>query len=363
MSPMSFGVWDQIRDHADEYQRRVADVPLAEHRRMRDDLIKHLRRDPLVVRYVQHSRSARNTNVEPWQAIGEQYYAAMLMLATSLGDPAVSLVHPFREDQEREVLQYTVGLAIGMLMAVPYLWTDTVNDLVAASPPLPKHVVSRAGLLPYPSVFFSFESARVINTETLPSFLARFPEEGHLESMVEEFGGHIDTNWMYLIDCGDRIRGYCDFQHGERIIIEGSEFVYGQEFPTSYRGLEHAGVERLLKQFAFINSPYVTTREERLPRPIRREIERERRRSGRDVSDPDAVCHVVELRRVQDDREAPTANPLEVARAWKHHWWVSGHYRAQWRPSTRDHKVIWIAPHVKGPLDKPLLDKVYAVDR
>lgn len=50
-------------------------------------------------------------------------------------------------------------------------------------------------------------------------------------------------------------------------------------------------------------------------------------------------------------------------RDWRHRWVVRGHWRQQWYPSIQDHRPVWIAPHLKGPEDAPLLggQKVYAV--
>lgn len=40
---------------------------------------------------------------------------------------------------------------------------------------------------------------------------------------------------------------------------------------------------------------------------------------------------------------------------YSHRWMVSGHWRNQWMPASRTHRAQWIAPHVKGPDDKPLV--------
>jgi hypothetical protein len=40
---------------------------------------------------------------------------------------------------------------------------------------------------------------------------------------------------------------------------------------------------------------------------------------------------------------------------WSHRWIVSGHWRNQWYPRFDAHLPIWIAPHQKGPKDKPLV--------
>ena len=45
---------------------------------------------------------------------------------------------------------------------------------------------------------------------------------------------------------------------------------------------------------------------------------------------------------------------LGSGREYRHRWLVSGHFRNQWYRSEQTHKVIWIAPYVKGPDDAPL---------
>jgi len=42
---------------------------------------------------------------------------------------------------------------------------------------------------------------------------------------------------------------------------------------------------------------------------------------------------------------------------WSHRWMVQGHWRNQWYPSEKVHRQIWIAPHIKGPEDKPIIWK------
>ena len=54
---------------------------------------------------------------------------------------------------------------------------------------------------------------------------------------------------------------------------------------------------------------------------------------------------------------------LGSGREYRHRWLVSGHFRNQWYRSEQTHKVIWIAPYVKGPDDAPLKPTVYKVSR
>jgi hypothetical protein len=42
---------------------------------------------------------------------------------------------------------------------------------------------------------------------------------------------------------------------------------------------------------------------------------------------------------------------------------VNGHVRAQWYPSEQAHRLIWIAPYLKGPEDAPMLTHAYKVAR
>lgn len=74
-------------------------------------------------------------------------------------------------------------------------------------------------------------------------------------------------------------------------------------------------------------------------------------------ADIDKRVTVVTLRRArqdQDDREPRTVD-------WAKRWVVSGHWRNQWYAVAQIHRLIWIAPFVKGPEDKPLvINKVRA---
>ena len=63
------------------------------------------------------------------------------------------------------------------------------------------------------------------------------------------------------------------------------------------------------------------------------------------------TCRVIALRRNQRlDRHE--GEPSEVDWQWR--WVVSGHWRMQWHPSTRQHIPTWIMPYIKGPDGKPL---------
>jgi hypothetical protein len=76
------------------------------------------------------------------------------------------------------------------------------------------------------------------------------------------------------------------------------------------------------------------------------------RRMRRDDIEPSPV-QVVTLRR--PDRPRSESDPGGGGREYRHQWIVRGHWRRQWYPSRQDHRPVWIAPHLAGPEDAPLL--------
>jgi len=78
----------------------------------------------------------------------------------------------------------------------------------------------------------------------------------------------------------------------------------------------------------------------------------ERRRCAR-AGLPASNIKVVKVRRVEKSPE----QDADALVAWTHRWVVSGHWRQQFYPSTKEHRPVWISPHVKGPTDKPLIVK------
>lgn len=64
---------------------------------------------------------------------------------------------------------------------------------------------------------------------------------------------------------------------------------------------------------------------------------------------------LVDLRRVDRPRRDAAGDAGEVM--WTHRWWVDGHWRNQYLPSTGGHRLQWIDGFVKGPDDRPLILK------
>lgn len=135
--------------------------------------------------------------------------------------------------------------------------------------------------------------------------------------------------------------GACDIQ----------QVAFGARYPDDLRD----GIgESLLKLAAFVNSPFIA-----IDRVERHTSKQARKRYGPRIGDPVSL-NVVRLR--SEVREAVRVERGDGPR-WKQRWLVRGHYRAQWYPATASHRVIWIAPYLKGPDDAPLKQPTYAVVR
>jgi hypothetical protein len=135
--------------------------------------------------------------------------------------------------------------------------------------------------------------------------------------------------------------------------VQQGNLRYGKTYPDDIAEFGRESTRLVLSMLAFLKSPYAGVEHQRIPRAMRRH-------GGVAPADVDATIAVVVLRR--EAREAIEAYNAEP-HAWKHRWWVSGHFRRQWQPSKQTHEVIWIAPFLKGPSGAPMLDKVFAVQR
>lgn len=127
----------------------------------------------------------------------------------------------------------------------------------------------------------------------------------------------------------------------------------GQRYGVDFG--ERSQEAEVLQMLSFLRSRYVEAERQRV-RPD--QLKRLRRRAGRPVELPDIM--VIKLR--GPEPAAPTRSE-RAARQWSHRWMVRGHHRAQWYPTLGAHKVVWIAPHFKGPANKPLKAQIYAVVR
>src|SRR5215475_5461194 len=218
-------------------------------------------------------------------------------------------------------------------------------EQVADAAPLPKHTIS-PNALPAPAMFWTFETA----------------------SVAKEGDHYIEANFTAIRHDGEGIMLFFDqfevTQRGEPVKqwnFGAFTIHYGQTWPYDFQkapGDWPDGVGRFLKRCACLSSPYINKDKVRLAHHHRRQLER----SGEPPEKVEETVSVVKLRREVKEAVKRSGQPASAVE-WQHQWWVSGHYRAQWYPHEEAHKVIWIAPYIKGPEDKPILEKMYAVVR
>lgn len=322
---------DQISSWARKHPASTGDIV-----QLARDCAKQLGANAIVLNHMKRC-DAGGRNLRPEHAIGEKMYAMLLAAAAPCPESADS-IQIWGGNVEKLPAETAFGLVPVIAMAQLYLWSNKIEQL-ADSSPLPEHIVSRS-VMPFPIMFWSRESCYTFVMDGQPAM----------------------TNWILLFHAGDRIRIVQDLMFGtlekpaaHRVRLIISDIKYGDQWPDAYPTDQQDHVARFLKRCAFLNSPYVDTKKAGLPRHIRRQIEALGQTPVKEET------HVVVLRKQKAKPLKPSGDSMPVQ--WHHQWWVSAHYRAQWYPSEQAHKVIWIAPHLKGPSDKPILEKVYAVLR
>jgi len=314
---------------------------------------RNFREEPLFQRYVTHLGTTLPRNTQAWQAQGERVYAAFCALMV----PKITLaLKPYVDgvyltDSVEIDLPTRFQNSVKILSSQVYLWTNEIREMASAMP-LPRHTISRE-LLPYPLMFWSLETAMCV-----------------LDPEKEEIIGEID--WIVIQEERDETTGkpngfgvttnfnkYSIATNGDTVTEGDYEILYGQvPYGAIYPDDIGEGSHIILALLAFLNTPLLQVTKTRLPRPIRREMKRRSMRKKPTIGD--AETNVVTLRHPQTQKSDDPSSGFIYR---DHRWWVSGHFRAQWYPSTKDHKLIWIGPHLKGPEDKPILEKTYHVKR
>jgi hypothetical protein len=116
---------------------------------------------------------------------------------------------------------------------------------------------------------------------------------------------------------------------------------------------EHQVVLRKAVSFIAAAVTWLGTRytESMMTAPVRQARRSFERSYGRRIDTVRIIC----LRRAE---HKPTAGDSGQTVEWSHRWMVDGHWRNQ--PHGPNHslrKLTWIAGHIKGPDDKPLVVK------
>ena len=290
---------------------------------------------PLLHRYLLAGRGMGRAPAltDSWMALAERDTMALTLSApetpwtmTSVKPSVMPLLTTYLAGQYAE--------------AHTYLWSSAILQVIRACP-LPSHILS-LGLAPFPTTYHAFENACVATKldETTPRIDEATPHLANGYLLTPSLGG--SRLWLPISAAS-----------GKQFVTDIAtwDLPYGMRYPEDCTPEQRDALHLPLAMLTMLQTPTTVVTETRLPRGFRRHA---------DFSATDAAqtVSVVGLRR--DAAHAVQAYNSESV-AWRHKWWVSGHFRAQWMPSTQSHRPTWIAPYLKGDPDLPMLDHVYTV--
>jgi len=258
----------------------------------------------------------------PADVLGERAFLSLGILVSGVDLDGEPISQPIAESMRTSIHA-----------AIPFYWANSV-DRIISDLPLPRFVVG-PNLLPFPRMWVSLE--------------------GEFPMHVYWRGEGIDAPLQAVLIEQSRL-GYAFLElavqpGSDKITVNTQTLKIGDRYPEDVT-LKGA-IELFLKFLAFANSPYTEIQKLRPGRA-------ERRRATKAGAGVEPEVHVVILR-ARHQLSVPASET--GSRHWQHRWWVRGHFRAQWYPSTQSHNVIWVAPYIKGPDEMPVKAAVYAVVR
>ncbi len=313
--------------------------------------------DGLGLEVIRHCQGKQGKPVGPDEVPWERLLLAGMWSAQVMGDPQASGVLKFSRNYNAIAEKHFKNLAAGytriLLDAVPYLWLNSTRMAALNSGDLPRFQVSKTQF-PFPFMWWTFETDLKIDPGTIV--------DDNGKDVSDEYAGHsvllMAPDESSALSVGPMVVQI--LTHSAPIGSFETDFYVLDPIPMPHYGeylddIKYpdyaAGIFKLL---AFAQSPYLTTYRHRSDRGERRRFEKMAEEAKPDV-------HVVILRsarakpgRDDGNREAPD---------WSCRWMVRGHYRNQWYEGERKHRLIWVAPYVKGPEDKPFKTTVYEVAR
>lgn len=271
-------------------------------------------------------------NTEPWHAIAEKISAALWVLYYGPGEHMPG--DPFNDSLSEEASLSSYTLASVILQSVPFLWSVEMEEIAVAAP-MPPHILD-ASILPYDNMFFSRESC----------YRSTFIFEGGAES-----SDPFEHNWQLVRRSDSSITVFGDAVNTRTTVASVGvmdNFTIGQEITEDNN--------HTIRMLSFLNSPYTETINHYAPRHIRRRAQGDDERNI--LESPVSTIILRQPIRKNYDSEHKGAG-----KEWHHKWWTRAYHRNTWYPSRNMHQLQWIPAHLKGPLDKPLLQHVYKVKR
>lgn len=234
---------------------------------------------------------------------------------------------------------YAYGLAVlpkVLRLCSPYLWSSElwrIGNISAASYPYEGQVWG-PDLFDQPCMYWAMQrDVTLVNPELAQEGLT------HMMSVMYAYSGRDACMTVFLTDDSSDIGMFLPlFQY-----IRMDDPITEEQAPAAGK-------------LAFLQSTLIS----RSAAPAQRSA---RRRWEKALNIPSPDIRTVTLRRHRVLSERLGDNPVD----WAYRWMVRGHWRRQAHGKGRqERRPIWIAPHVKGPEDKPLKppsEIVFAVTR
>lgn len=222
------------------------------------------------------------------------------------------------------------NIEVSLLMWAPYVYSDR-DAALRVAPPEAKE--SNDGIL--------------LTTYTDLQALGEDDHRAELEAMRDNgYQRHLGSRYLFFSldqwDFSDRWDAtFNEWDFNDKNDGGGSR----DAFPRAM------DLRKFFAAFVLLSNQRVATHQRRTP-------DRATRRAFQRAVNTDLIptVDVVTLRRAKledDGSEGPIIHDVE----WSHRWLVTGHWRNQWYPKEGRHKPVWIAPYVKGPDDKPFVQK------
>jgi hypothetical protein len=225
----------------------------------------------------------------------------------------------------------------------PFFWAEDICALVEAAAPTLEHWSPRPEdfLCPYGFSWF----ARPLHLP-VPEELPPIDLHGFLWGPIREKGilltGIIRAPQPVGYWCG--AISICGWGHD----LLTAEWI-GPEPASVFVTRSQLQRQYIAAALLFMGQRLATRSTERLPRHVLRRLPRQHPETERPLERTEIA--VIRLRRPAAARGEADGEPVD----WSCRWIVGGHWRNQACGTGRGaHRPVWIAPHLKGPEDKPL---------
>tara|TARA_Y100000401_G_scaffold95784_1_gene82639 strand:- start:235 stop:1599 length:1365 start_codon:yes stop_codon:yes gene_type:complete len=325
------------------------------------DVMDYAINNPVLEDYIRYTSVANVKRTQAWHGEAEKMYAILQMGTVDQNNQAVFDIVPHAGKIEGEK-SYQMTAVCEMLISKTFVWRDDVIR-TATGMPLPKHTITK-DIMAFPNMFWTYESPLVMEVEDSSDYLKETNFKANFDGSENQYTAFVDWThvWNFEVDNDDTFKNGIVMAFNLRgknsQVTVVNKLQYGDTYPDSFETPESQKV--FLSLMNFLNTPMVQKDPEDRPRAMRKRMARDPRLNeiySKSANDN----HVVYLRKPVFNKSNPTEGDTKIKRDFQ--WWVKGHYRSQYYPSTRTNKLIWIAPFLKGEQGMPIRATTYMVVR